>query len=170
MTHKFSRRLITVATVLGLAAFPAVAAPGDGGDRSGSRAAVPANAPGGAANNAPARRPIVARVEQRIADLHAKLQISSEQETLWGRFAQVMRDNAQSMDRTFLERVKAMPNLTAAQNMQSYARVAMEHAQQVQNLVPPFLALYDAMSETQKKTADIVFRQEMHRGEKGRRP
>jgi hypothetical protein len=34
------------------------------------------------------------RVEQRIADLHARLQITPDQQPLWDKFAQVMRDNA----------------------------------------------------------------------------
>jgi hypothetical protein len=42
--------------------------------------------------------------------------------------------------------------------------VAMNHAQDMQKLVPAFQTLYDTMSDSQKKTADQVFRDDAHRG------
>ena len=49
--------------------------------------------------------------------------------------------------------------MTAAANMQSYAQVAKDHAQDMQKLVPVFQALYDTMSDNQKRTADQVLLQ-----------
>jgi hypothetical protein len=107
---------------------------------------------------------MVGKVEQRITDLHARLQITPAQQPQWEQFIQVMRDNAQSMDQTFQHRVEAMPTMTATENMQSYALFASTNAQDVQKLVPAFQALYDTMSDTQKRTADQVFRDDAHHG------
>ena len=75
-----------------------------------------------------------------------------------------MRENAQSMDETFQQRVQSMPTMTATENMQSYAQLASTNAQDVQKLVPAFQALYDTMSDAQKRTADQVFRDDAHHG------
>ena len=40
------------------------------------------------------------RTEQRLADLHSKLQITPAQEPQWQKFAQAMRDNGRKMDET----------------------------------------------------------------------
>ena len=76
-----------------------------------------------------------------------------------------MRDNAQSMDQTFRHRVQTMSAMTATENMQSYAQLATTNAQDVQNCVPVFQALYDSMSDAQKRTADQVFRDDAHHGD-----
>lgn len=98
------------------------------------------------------------RVERRIADLHAKLLITSAQDQQWQQFAQVMRDNARNMDQTFKERAQNFQSLNAVENMQSYAEIAQRHAQDVQRLVPAFQNLYNSLSDEQKRTADQVFR------------
>ena len=98
------------------------------------------------------------KIEQRINDLHARLQISPAQQSQWDNVTRVMRDNAREMDATFQQRLQALPNMTAAENLQSYAKVAAEHAQDMQKLAPAFQALYDTMSDNQKRTADRVFR------------
>jgi periplasmic protein CpxP/Spy len=74
-----------------------------------------------------------------------------------------MRENARSMVETHRQRVQTVPGMTATENMQSYARIANDHARNVQNLVPVFQALYDTMSANQKRTADQVFRDDAHR-------
>lgn len=150
----FRRSVIAAIALTGACAAAAVAAPtGQSGDPG---AAQPARSP---SNPAPDRATLV---EQRIAGLHAKLQITPAQQTQWDQFSQVMRDNAQNMDATFKSRIKAMPSITAPENMQSYAQVAMSHAQDVQKLVPVFQALYDTMSDNQKRIADKIFREDAH--------
>jgi protein CpxP len=73
-----------------------------------------------------------------------------------------MRDNARSMDQTFQQRVNTMYGMTAPENLESYSQIAMSHAQDMQKLAPAFQALYDTMSNGQKKTADQVFRDKVH--------
>lgn len=98
------------------------------------------------------------RVERRITNLHARLHITQAQEPQWQQFAQIMRDNARDMDRTFEQRSKKLASMSAADNMQSYAEISEQHAQDVQKLVPAFQALYNSMSDQQKQTADQLFR------------
>jgi len=102
--------------------------------------------------------------EQQIAGLHTKLMITAAQQTQWDQFAAVMRDNAKAMDQLFNTRAQALPTMTAAANMNSYAGIATEHAKDVEKLVPAFATLYATMSDAQKHTADLVFRDDAAQG------
>ena len=97
-------------------------------------------------------------VERRIADLRAKLHITSQQSQQWDQFAQVMRDNAQEMDQTYRQRFEKLGQMSAVDNIESYAQVEEQRAREVQKMIQPFQALYAALSDAQKKTADDLFR------------
>jgi protein CpxP len=107
-------------------------------------------------------RPVVQatpdRVEQRIADLHARLQITPSQQALWDPFAQVMRDNAQHMRQAVDDRADKLKIMNASENMLSYGQLAEQHAQDVQRLASAFQPLYAALSPDQQRTADAMFR------------
>jgi periplasmic protein CpxP/Spy len=165
ITMRLSLRQIAFATIAitSLSAFAGAAAP-PAGDPTATRPSTTTSGPSATRHHAGAHHDMVDNVEQRIADLHAKLQITTAQQPQWDQFIQVMRDNAQSMDQTFQHRVQTMPAMTATENMQSYAQLASTNAQDVQKLVPAFQALYDTMSDTQKRTADQVFRDDAHHG------
>lgn len=163
MRTSFYRTVLATTMICGIGAF-AAAAPPPGGDPTtvhhGPGASNPAAAPG----QPPAGRNHSDGIEQRLTELRARLQITPAQNGQWEQFAQVMRDNARSIDEAFDRRVQGLPTMTAPENMQSYAAVATEHAQEVQRLVPAFQALYDGMSDSQKRRADQVFRDDsMHR-------
>jgi periplasmic protein CpxP/Spy len=98
------------------------------------------------------------RVEQRIMDLHARLQITPDEQALWDKFAQVMRDNAQQMRQSAGERASRLKEMNASDNMQSYAQLAMLHAQDLQNLSAAFQPLYASLSQDQQRAADTMFR------------
>jgi hypothetical protein len=100
----------------------------------------------------------VDRVEKRIADLHAKLQITPAEQPLWDKFAQIMRENAQRISQSASERAAKLKDMTASDNMQSYAQLAMLHAQDVENLSAAFLPLYASFSPDQQHNADALFR------------
>jgi len=124
-------------------------------------AAPPAAAapPSAAPSNAPALpKDIQARVEQHIKRLHAQLHITAAEEQQWDAFADVMRRNAADMDEVFRQREQEFPSMNALQNMQSYAKIAVEHAEHLQKLVAAFETLYNALPESQQKLADQVFR------------
>ncbi len=114
------------------------------------------------------------RVERRVKELHAQLQITPAEEPQWNQFAQVMRENARDMDRAFMQRAEQYATMNAVQNMQSYEQLSEDHAQRVQKLVPVFQKLYEVMPERQKQLTDQVFRAnaerhaaQMHRGRNG---
>jgi protein CpxP len=158
MNHSF-RHSIIAAAVIGLSGFAAIAAPA-AGDPS-------AAGPRTTARPATGHETRVT-IEERIKDMHAKLLISPAQQPQWDAFADVMRNNGRSMEQTFQQRVNTMSSMTAPENMQSYAQIASSHAQDMQKLVPAFQTLYDTMSDSQKKTADLVFRDEAHHGKHAR--
>ena len=97
-------------------------------------------------------------VERRIADLHSRLHITPQQSQQWDQFAQVMRDNAHEMDQIYQARAEKLGSMTAVDNMQSYAQIEQQRAQDVQKLVPAFQTLYVSLSDQQKKAADEMFR------------
>jgi periplasmic protein CpxP/Spy len=155
MTLRHSAVITTA--IIGLTALTAVAAPQGAKD--------PVTPPGSQAATAPATtQSMEASVDQRIKELHTKLQITAAQEPAWQKFAQTMRDNAREMDQAFETRVDQMQSMNAMDNMKSYAQISQQHAQDVQALLPPFEALYGSMSESQKHTADQVFREDANRG------
>jgi len=98
------------------------------------------------------------RVEKRIADLHARLHITAAQQPQWEQFAQVMRDNAHQMRDVVSDRAAKMHAMNAAENMQSYAQLAEQHAQDLRKLAGAFQAVYESLSDEQKRAADEIFR------------
>ncbi len=98
------------------------------------------------------------RAELRIKDMHAKLKITPEQETQWGQVATVMRDDAKTMDALTQTRFDQAKDMTAIDDLKSYAAIATAHADGINKLTPVFAALYGGMSDTQKKEADMLFR------------
>jgi hypothetical protein len=100
----------------------------------------------------------VDRVEAHIKQLHDQLKITPAQEQLWQTVAQVMRENAKTVSDLAEQREKQEATATAIDDLKSYASIAEAHAAGVRRLIPPFEALYDSMSDAQKKIADDVFR------------
>ena len=98
------------------------------------------------------------RVEQHITELRAQLRITPAQQSQWDQFAQVMRDNAKNMDQVLEQRAAGFATMNAAEDMQSYAQIAEQHAQDTQKLATAFQTLYGSLSDEQKKNADAVFR------------
>ena len=121
-------------------------------------------------STAPAKpkRSMADRAEAHIKSLHDRLRITSAQEPQWTTVAQVMRDNARQMEAAIEQRRQAH-GLSAVDDLKAYQAIADAHAQGLQKLVPAFQALYDTMSDEQKKNADAIFGQTRHRGHRGRR-
>ena len=103
-------------------------------------------------------RSIQALVDQRIKDLHGRLHITAAQQPKWDQFAQAMRGNAQDLDAAYRQRAEKLDKMNAIDNMQSYAQIEQKRAQDAEKLIPAFQGLYDALSDTQKKEADSLFR------------
>lgn len=96
--------------------------------------------------------------EARITDLHAKLKITPAQEALWSSVTEVMRGNAKTMEPLRKARSEKAPTMTAVEDFTSYAEIADVHADGIKKFVPVFAALYESMSDAQKKNADTMFR------------
>ena len=111
MTMTLARRAAPLLITTMLAALPAWAqttqtAPGQmSTEPSGtSRKAMPHSS-----DAASARRPgetMQSLVERRIADLHGRLHITSQQGPQWDQFAQAMRHNATEMDQMYRQRAE----------------------------------------------------------------
>jgi periplasmic protein CpxP/Spy len=115
-------------------------------------------APTGATSQQSPRRGPMTNVEARISELHKQLQITPAEEPQFEAYADVMRSNAQMMQNLFQQRAQN-PDRTAVGQLSWYAKLTAVHAEAVSKLVAPFEALYQRMSDQQKKVADVVFAQ-----------
>jgi len=115
---------------------------------------------------APAPSEADAAVEARIKELHQKLHITTAQQTQWNNLVQVMRDNAKAMIDLQKQRAQDVNSMTAVDAVKSYAAVIEAHETGMNKFVPAFQALYDSMSDAQKKIADAMFRSRVRSGAK----
>ena len=106
------------------------------------------------------------QIDTRISGLHTRLQITAAQEELWQKVAQVMRDNAGTMDSLRQARTSQANNMSAVDDLKSYGQIADAHADGIRKLTPAFQALYDSMSDVQKKNADLIFQTDHHHAAK----
>jgi LTXXQ motif family protein len=147
-THRTVRAVGAAATLLGavVLASPVFAASGE------------AQSPAQQAMAAPADSSAMAPVEARIKTLHKQLHITEVQKPQWDALATVMRDNAQAMVDLQKKRATDSQSESAVEVIKSYEAVIDAHEDGMKKFVPPFEALYNSMSDAQKKTADSLFR------------
>ena len=100
--------------------------------------------------------------EKHIGNLHARLKITSDEETLWNNVANTMRDNTRTIDQAYDKRATMIGHASAIDDLNAYADVAQSHADSVKKLALSFAPLYAAMPDAQKKLADEVFTQRGH--------
>ncbi len=98
----------------------------------------------------------------RVSDMHAKLKITATQEVQWEKVAQVMRDDAKTMDALTQTRTSHSKEMTALDDLKSYAEITEAHATGIKKLTAVFEPLYTSMSAPQKKEADALFRHDEH--------
>lgn len=102
-------------------------------------------------------------VEARIKTLHRELKITPEQESAWTAVAQQMRDNAKTRAEMHQQQMASEKTASAPDMINAYAKTMDAHADSAHKFVNAFQPLYDSMSEQQKKTADVVFRERVHK-------
>lgn len=102
------------------------------------------------------------RAELRSQEMHSKLKIIAAQEELWAKVDLAMRDDAKTMDALTQARVDHASEMTAVDDLKSYAELADAHAAGIKKLIPLFSDLYASMSDEQKKEADTLFRKGYH--------
>jgi protein CpxP len=96
--------------------------------------------------------------DARITELRTKLQVTAAEEPQFSLVANVMHANAQSMEALLADREKD-PDRTAVSALRWYQRLTEAHAEALKKFVPAFEALYAALSDSQRKTADVMFQQ-----------
>jgi periplasmic protein CpxP/Spy len=101
-----------------------------------------------------------AAADARLNALQAQLHISDAQMPQWKAFAQAMRQNASSTDALFRQRAQSVTNMSALDNMKSYAQIARAYADSTQALAEAFEPLYLALNDQQKRTIDTLFHNE----------
>jgi periplasmic protein CpxP/Spy len=104
-------------------------------------------------------------VDQRIAQLHRELKITSAQEQDWQAVAQVMKSNAEAMQNLVQQTRSEGPRSqrNALEDLQNYQKFAQTHADGLQKLTSAFATLYNSMTPEQKANADKVFREHERR-------
>ena len=149
ITHPAARR-VAMATLLATIVFasPFLSVSGNRADAAAKTKPAPADP-----------------VEARIKTLHSSLHITAAQETLWSDVAQVMRENAKAMADHRKEAAQNAQSRNAVDELKSYAAAIDAHADGIHKFIPIFQALYDSMSDAQKKTADAVFRSRINAAE-----
>jgi protein CpxP len=109
---------------------------------------------------APAPPTPEAAADARLNALQAQLHITDAQMPQWNAFAQAMRKNASSTDALFRQRAQSVTNMSALDNMKSYAQIARAYADSTQSLAEAFEPLYLALNDQQKHTIDALFHSE----------
>jgi periplasmic protein CpxP/Spy len=101
-----------------------------------------------------------AAVDQRIRTLQSELGITETEMPLWSAFAQAMRESAAATESLFTQRADGVGTMSATENMHSYARIVRAFADDTERLATAFDSLYASLSDTQKRAADTLFRQQ----------
>jgi len=165
LKHPTVRAASVAATLLGamVLASPLFAASGDFSQTAAAKSPaareIVAQAASPEAMASPAAEPAGSTsVEARIKELHKRLHITDAQKTQWDSLAQVMRDNAQAMVDLQKQRAADVKSMNAVDAVKSYGSVIEAHEAGMKKFIPAFEALYDSMSDAQKKIADSLFR------------
>ena len=107
------------------------------------------------------------RIQDRINELHERLQITAAQEDKFKAMADVMTANAQSMGSLLQERMQDNDK-SAEDSLRWYSRLVDAHSDSLKKFIPAFSALYASLSDDQKRTADRMFARFGQRPMRGR--
>jgi protein CpxP len=127
------------------ATVPAAAQGPGGGTPQGSKS------PGAKAKPAPAGPRD--EVEQEVTELRDRLHITPAQQPQFDAFAEILRKNAQELDALMQQKA---PKANAVDDMRFYLQFTEAQAEGLKRLLPAFQALYDSLSDQQKRAADAV--------------
>ena len=94
-------------------------------------------------------------VDRQIADLKKQLKITPQQEPQFNAFAEVMRSNEQDLDK-LMQQGSANRQPNAVEELKQAQQLTETQAAGLKRLVPALQALYDTLSDQQKKIADKV--------------
>lgn len=103
------------------------------------------------------------RAEQRLAQMHRDIGITPAQEGVWDQFAKASIDNANKLDAAFRDRAAQVGSMNAVQSMDSFVKIDLQRAQDMQAMEQQFQQLYAALSPEQQQKVDAVFRDNAER-------
>ena len=103
------------------------------------------------------------RVQTATKKLHDQLKITTAQEEQWNKVAQVMQENAATMEPLIKARRDKQGTINAVDDLKSYGEIIEAQAAGIKNFVAAFEPLYSSMSDDQKKVADRVFIQRVQK-------
>jgi protein CpxP len=92
-------------------------------------------------------------VEQEVTELRDRLHITPAQQPQFDAFAEILRKNAQELDALMQQKA---PKANAVEDMRFYLQFTEAQAEGLKRLLPAFQALYDSLSDQQKRAADAV--------------
>jgi Spy/CpxP family protein refolding chaperone len=108
------------------------------------------------------RRSHVERTEAHIKNLQMALKITKEQQGSWDELTQVMRENAKILEDLIKARIDKKNNMNAVEDLKSYSQISEAQLEGMKKFIPAFEALYNSMSDEQKKNADVLFKMGRH--------
>ncbi|HEX5455069.1 MAG TPA: Spy/CpxP family protein refolding chaperone [Stellaceae bacterium] len=94
-------------------------------------------------------------IEQQINELRKKLKITQPQQAAFDGLAQVMRQNAQSMDALAQQQQQNQPG-SAVEDLRTAVRFSEAETEGLKRLLPALETLYNSLSDQQKRTVDQV--------------
>jgi periplasmic protein CpxP/Spy len=156
--HPAARAATVAATLLGAVAFVTPSFAAGNATQMPAGHEVLASASSESASAAPNEAPGPAVVEEHIKELHRKLKITDAEKPQWDALTQVMRDNAQAMMDLQKQRAADASSMNAVDVVKSYESVIEAHEDGMKKFVPAFEALYNTLSDSQKASADAMFR------------
>jgi hypothetical protein len=155
-------RALAAATLLGSVGLPLSVSWAQTAASVPSGTAVPAPAtstpPGAPMPEDGARPPALDPMTQRINYLHGRLRITRAQEPLWAGLTQVMRDNATALAPLLRGRFQATQGGNAIEMLGAGEKLDAVQLDGLRKFIAAFQALYESMSDEQRKIADYVFR------------
>ena len=127
-----------------------------------------ADRPSGPATTTPtqqnrARQSAFDPLAARIKYLHDRLRITPAQEPLWANLARVMQENANSMALLLKERFQTLKSGNAIDSISTYEKLGEAQLDGLKRFTAAFQALYNSLSDDQKKIADDIFRSSLLR-------
>jgi hypothetical protein len=124
--------------------------------------------------NEPRRRfDFTARAEARIAYVKSELKITPAQEAAFDKYAQAIRDNAATTQKSFedMRAQRGQPgqnqSMSAIDRVEQRAKMAQMRDQEQQKYLAAFRPLYASLSPDQKKIADQLATPQRHFGRFG---
>jgi len=114
-------------------------------------------ASGGKKSSKVHRTSAVEYTEAQIKKLQGALKITDAQKELWNNLTQVMRENAKEMDALTKDSTEKTMTMNAVEHMKFRSQISQAHLDQLKKFILPFEALYDSMSDQQKKNTDTIF-------------